>query len=380
MFQIKIITMNIYKLNRKTGVFLLFLSSVFNSCQKAPVKVDSIYISQASIVPEVSLKLDGDVGSTVINVQSSSPLGQDMQATFVIATELLEGYNRRMSTNYIPYPEDQVTISNGGKINMVKGRVTSDDLVVTLKNWSGYDDTKKYALPIVLKSISGGMPILSESNTVFIVVEKTIQTKAAAGQFTIPKMKLASDQINEFTVEGRFNFINATNFVGQVDWSTTICTPFNLQFLVFSQNAREGDKIMAVRFPDGTFLMTTVLVDLRKWYHFAITYSAGNVTLYLNGQSIGSKTVTGLLNNQYTLGHNNRIALSEYRVWSKALTQSQIQQNVCIVDPNQSNLLAYWRFNQFDINSSNQMTDLTTNKLVTTASGAVSFTDIKCPE
>jgi hypothetical protein len=366
----------------RLAIFIVFLSL---SCQKAPQKVDAIYIAQSAITPEVKLKLDGSIGTTTITAESSKPVSEDVNVTFSIDNSLIDEYNRKMSSNYVLYPADQYSITNNGNVKITKGMVTSDNLTITVNNWSGYDDAKKYMIPIVMTQATGAQPILTQSNTAYIIIDKTIQTPAVVGNIEIPKMNLANDALNEFTVEGRFNFINATNFVGQVDWSTTICTPFNLQFLIFSQNAREGDKIMAIRFPDASFLMTSVLIDVKKWYHFAITYSAGNIKLYLDGILIGSKTVTGLQNSSYTLGYANRMAFSEYRVWSKALTQSHIQQNVCITDANNPDLLAYWRFNQLDTEPGstitiNQFTDLTKNKLITKPNGTVSFTNIKCPE
>lgn len=372
------------KLNIKSrlAIFMVLLSL---SCQKAPQKVDAIYIAQAAIISEVKLKLDGATGSAAITAETSTPVSEDVNVTFSVDNSLIDNYNQKMSSNYVVYPAEYYSISNSGNVKIVKGMITSDNLVITVNNWPGYDDAKKYMIPIVLKQTSGTLPILTQSNIAYIVIDKTIQTPAVVGNLEIPKLNLASDLINEFTVEGRFNFINATSFAGQVDWSTTICTPFNLQFLIFSQNAREGDKIMAVRFPDASFLMTSVLIDFKKWYHFAITYSGGNVKLYLDGILIGSKTVTGLPNMGYTMGYSNRMAFSEFRVWSKALTQKHIQQNVCIADANDPDLLAYWRFNKLDTDPTNgltinQFTDLTKNKLIAKVNGTVTFTNIKCPE
>lgn len=354
------------------------------SCQKAPQKIDSIYIAQAVVTSEVKLKLDGAIGSTDITAESSTPVAEDVNVTFSVESSLIDDYNRKMSSNYVLYPAEHYSISNSGNVKISKGMVTSDNLTITVENWAGYDDAKKYMIPIVLKQTSGSQPLLAQSTTAFIVIDKTIQTAAVVGNLEIPKLNLDNDAINEFTVEGRFNFINATHFRGP-DWNTTIGIPFNLQFLVFSNNAREGDRVMAIRFPDASFLETPVLIDVKKWYHFAITYAAGNVKLYLDGVLIGSKTVTGLQNSAFTLGYLDRIAFSEFRIWSKALTQTHIQQNVCITDANNPALLAYWRFNQLDTDpvsgvTVNQFTDLTVNKLIAKPNGSVSFTDIKCPE
>ena len=37
--------------------------------------------------------------------------------------------------------------------------------------------------------------------------------------------------------------------------------------------------------------------------------------------------------------------MSEARVWTRALSATELQENLCYVDPASNGLLAYWRFN-----------------------------------
>jgi|GEM_PF-1667363 len=374
------------KLIKSIQVIIALIFLVISiSCKKGPEKIDSIYISEAKVVPELTLKLDGAKGEVIIKAESSLPLGNEIDLEFVHDESLITQYNQKMKSNYIGIPASQFTLSNNGKVKITKGSAISENLIVTVNNWSGYDESKKYMIPIRLKKANGGLPILEESSYVFIVIAKTIQTKAMMRSVTIPEMPNGAAAARSFTVEGRFNLANTNTYRGQVSWSTTICHAFNLNYLVFSDDAREGEKRIAVRMPDESFLLTDIYIDLRKWYHFALTYEAGNVKLYLDGVLLGSKPYPTLTNQSFTLGHNNRIAYSEFRVWSKARTQNEIAQNVCITNADNPDLLAYWRFNQLDKDPTssatrNQFTDLSVNKLVAVPTGEVSFIDVKCPE
>ena len=79
------------------------------------------------------------------------------------------------------------------------------------------------------------------------------------------------------------------------------------------------------------------LVPQNTWTHLAMTYDAdaagNNFKLYKNGQLINSTRATGTVatgtGNFYAgnmwVGYNGGWEMSELRLWSKALTQSEIQ-------------------------------------------------------
>ena len=100
--------------------------------------------------------------------------------------------------------------------------------------------------------------------------------------------------------------------------------------------------------------------EVNKWYHLAVVFDGSSIKLYVNGELDGQvdaprgpitlcgKTdkrrfcIGSSLDSRYLDG-----VISEVRVWKKALTQSEIQNNMCYISPdNYQDMIAYWRFNE----------------------------------
>jgi len=98
------------------------------------------------------------------------------------------------------------------------------------------------------------------------------------------------------------------------------------------------------------------LLDGTTWYHFVVTYDANaTMTLYKNGIVISTKTnVPAFVGGNavrigaYDPGSNlaNGV-IDEVRIWNKALTQAEIQNNMnCELSGAQPGLVSYYKFNQ----------------------------------
>jgi hypothetical protein len=94
------------------------------------------------------------------------------------------------------------------------------------------------------------------------------------------------------------------------------------------------------------------LVPDNAWTHLAFTYDAGagenNFKLYKNGQLIASRTATGNVttgNGNFFAGYYGRWEMQEMRLWSRALSQAEIQANLNRkLTGTEANLNAYWQF------------------------------------
>ena len=107
--------------------------------------------------------------------------------------------------------------------------------------------------------------------------------------------------------------------------------------------------------------------DTGKWYHVAAVYDGASLNIYVNGalevtKAADKRKAVNLYDGgDFNIGYsyNGRYlngAISEARVWTRALTQAEIEGNICYVAPDSEGLLAYWRFNEGTGNTSADMT------------------------
>lgn len=126
-------------------------------------------------------------------------------------------------------------------------------------------------------------------------------------------------------------------------------------------------------------LTSTSTVEVGRWYHVALVRSGGSMFLYVNGTLEVTHVVQGIMNTNnlpLTFGFEgfgiNQAqrhiggSIDEVRIWTIARTAQQIQDNWQVpVEPVQSNLLGYWRFDQGVAGGNNagllQVHDLTGN-------------------
>ena len=124
-------------------------------------------------------------------------------------------------------------------------------------------------------------------------------------------------------------------------------------------------KVISAQFP-----------GLNQWTHVAATYDGYYMKIYINGNLVGTLPVSGtviLNNNDLTIGQQDgtpefyKGSVDETRIWSRALTQCEIQNNMnCQLSgdnnalASQTGLAAYYRYNTglANVNNGNRYTTL----------------------
>ncbi|MFT3978894.1 MAG: PKD domain-containing protein [Ferruginibacter sp.] len=94
-------------------------------------------------------------------------------------------------------------------------------------------------------------------------------------------------------------------------------------------------------------------LSTNTWYHVAATYDGATMKLYINGVLDASVAQTGAVtaNGVFYISRSwddSRCFngwMDEMRVWKKALTATEIQNNKCSTSPSSTSLEGYWRFN-----------------------------------
>ncbi|WP_089354861.1 LamG-like jellyroll fold domain-containing protein [Ekhidna lutea] len=181
-----------------------------------------------------------------------------------------------------------------------------------------------------------------------------------AGNITLPGNALDFDGVDDhvsigdihdfsspFTIEAWVS--RATT--GTPDWVVSNgSTPVNTgEYLHFG--FRSGDQLSIDFFGDGVSSVETV-TDA-DWHHIAAVYDGANIGLYLDGDSltvadpsitpfagVGDFRIGQAFDTEFFQGQ-----IDEVRVWSRDLTQAEIQANLYnTLDGSEPNLMVYYRF------------------------------------
>jgi len=133
-------------------------------------------------------------------------------------------------------------------------------------------------------------------------------------------------------------------------------------------------------------LTAATALNANTWYHVAATYDGSSMKIYINGVLDASKSQTGSVNSNgafnvgylYNTSRNFNGKVDEVRVWKRALSQTEISQNMCNVTLPASSLAAYWKFNE---GSGSSVQDSSGNGITLTLTGVDASnwgTDIPC--
>lgn len=146
-----------------------------------------------------------------------------------------------------------------------------------------------------------------------------------------------------------------------------------LQFVVSINNAQQK-------------LASATALNANTWYHVAATYDGSNMKIYINGVLDATKAQTGSVNSTgafnvgylYNTSRNFNGKVDEVRVWRRALSQTEISQNMCNVSVPATSLAAYWKFNE---GSGSSVQDTSGNGVTLTLTGVDASnwgTDVPC--
>lgn len=372
------------------SITLLFVLTFLFSCQEGAEYKDAIYITQTETSDKIDIVVDGS--KTIgVTATSSCKVLEDVNVLFEVSPEKLEAYNKKVGKNYVMPPADSYVLNNPNA-TIKKSATVSNPVELSVLSLEHFEKGLSYCIPISIKQVSGNSSILKSSKTIFVVI-KTITT-TRAGIFNGNDLcveKFSTDpvvrNIGQMTLEcsfkvNHFSWINSVlgieeNFLMRcVDWDND--GNYNLEMGPMTIGGKKYFHAAKSNLIPG------------KWYHAAIVCTGSQTSLYINGlldsQFSGRSGAIDLsLANKFFFGTscNSRPlkgAISEARIWTKALTSSEIQENMCYVNPTSEGLLACWKFDA--IQSDGSVLDLTGHgyNAINPRNGNLSFEDnVKCP-
>lgn len=353
---------------------LLMMAAALTGCQESADTYPALYMTDAQARPDRSMTVDELPAKASFTVSSSVVVDHDVNIELAVCPELLEGYNAKYGKNYQVPPMESFSLSTQ-EASILAGYNTSSEVEFSLNSMDAFKEGVTYCVPISIKSVSGSLSILEPSRTLFLVLKTPVISKAIylgdSNIYKVQKFQENSDlsALKELTLEARVyvnSFQQRDPYISSIMGIEGEC---GVRFgdVKIPNNCLQichGDYQPAAA--DKPFARNT-------WYHVAAVWTGSSWDIYIDGQfatgvATQGETINLSSNNSggfylgasYGGGRTLDGYVAECRVWTRALSQSEIANNMNYVDPASDGLLAYWRMNEWELApGGNRVVDLT---------------------
>lgn len=354
------------------------LALIAFGCKKAEFGDPVILVAGTEISPIVKFAVENTPAEYLVTATSTFKAAEDMQVNFELDTAAVAAYNSEHNTTYYAVPAGAVSITNLERV-IKAGEAASTPVSVKVISTAPLVDGRSYLIPITIKSVNGGgMGILQSGRTIFLRIARIISFNAVSmnnGQ--------ADGGPGAPGTRGRFNgafLFTPTNPVRLPNFTLEIknmvyafrggdgnSNPQPIQTLVTWTNQWEqtsfGLRYGELGNPTNSLQLTGALgsafaynFNANQWYTISLSYDGAKLTMFVDGNKAAEVSGSAVLEfsrmqfGQVWGGYDTRQyfngRIAECRVWSRALTSSEIKLNLCGADPNANGLLAYWKLNE----------------------------------
>lgn len=351
----------------KLMAILLATAAIAAGCQKSQEYTDVVFFTGTESSPVTNVYIDGP--STVsVSITSSTKVTEDVGVFLEVESSELDTYNAEHGTSYRILPEGSYTLSTT-EARIAAGSAVSDPVSVEILSMDDLEFGVLYCLPLHITGTSTGMSVLGASQTTFIVFNQLIKTRGVdlGGSWNIDMEK---------TMKGKSELANLPACTMEIrmyakGWSSLSHGISSLIGVEENFMLRIGDvsiggvdeprSILNVAGRGSTLAALDNPLSLNRWYHVATVDDGSNLKLYIDGVEVAS--VSSADRDPVNLGYYYNSAfcigrsandyrrfngmVSEARVWSRALTPTEMLNNQCYVNPETAEgLIGYWRLDE----------------------------------
>ncbi|NDV70171.1 DUF1735 and LamG domain-containing protein [Dysgonomonas sp. 25] len=374
---------------------LFVLTALLVSCSDADGYKDVTFITGAEVDPinKYTVEMPKDLALTV---SSSSKMTQNVTISLDVDENLLTEYNNKYKSNALLLPSSTYTLDSK-VVEIPSGSHISEPMKISLNDVSGLVPAQPYILPVKIVDVKGGFPVLESARVVYLSISRTLVTKGAkiAGAYFLHAFSDDYKAVEQFSMETKVyidRFSTASHKITSImGWEENF-------LLRCGDTSLEPGQLELAGGATKVSISEADAMTTGRWYHVAATYDGTGAKVYIDGKLVAQKSAArgpidmtyGYKDKAFVIGisatdGSRRLygVVSEARLWSKALTQEEIANNVCFVDPTSPNLIAYWRLDGSDAYTSGGSTyirDATGKGLDLKVGGSgLSWVEVRCP-
>lgn len=314
------------------------------------------YILQTATNANSSQKLTvgNEFVSTDINVRLSEKATEANSFKLVYDAQALEQFNSKNETSYTALPEGSFSLS-ANEVTIEPGTSVSNPATLTINPYNDElkNSGKKYALAFRLEKVSGNANVLKSGSVMVFVLDQVVIQPVV--QFNV-NCYVGQDlketyTTTEWTMEMNIKKDILGTQIGQYNNQAIYSTGPDEVYVRFGDAPIEGNRLQIKT--QGTQMNSQTLFNANTWYHIAYVCTGAKLYLYVNGQLDNSMDMPGKetrvsavsisSNSSYNRGNSY---YSEVRLWKKARSQKEIQNNMYSCDPATPGFIFYYKFNE----------------------------------
>ena len=268
--------------------------------------------------------------------------------------QALEQFNSKNETSYTALPEGSFSLS-ANEVTIEPGTSVSNPATLTINPYNDElkNSGKKYALAFRLEKVSGNANVLKSGSVMVFVLDQVVIQPVV--QFNV-NCYVGQDlketyTTTEWTMEMNIKKDILGTQIGQYNNQAIYSTGPDEVYVRFGDAPIEGNRLQIKT--QGTQMNSQTLFNANTWYHIAYVCTGAKLYLYVNGQLDNSMDMPGKetrvsavsisSNSSYNRGNS---FYSEVRLWKKARSQKEIQNNMYSCDPATPGFIFYYKFNE----------------------------------
>lgn len=325
---------------------------------------NKLFISTTNFTDEMLIKGTVPTYEREITAGIAKPAGQDIRIEFAAAPELFDHYRQAF------YDEDAMLLPaanyrfDGTQTMIQAGSVKSIPVTISFVDVNLLDKNERYVLPVTIRSAEG-IDLLNSARSVYYIFKGAALINVVADitdNRAWPDWNDASPVTNmrTFTLEA---LVYGNAFKNQISTIMGIEGKFLIRA---GDSGVDPNQIQVASTRNLT--SSDLKLEAGRWYHLAVTFESGNVKVYIDGVekcsgNVGTSSVNfGVAHSDesngkprcfwigYSYASDRYLdgAISEVRIWNKALTADEINasDHFYQVLPTSDGLVSYWKFDE----------------------------------
>ncbi|WP_346086771.1 DUF1735 and LamG domain-containing protein [Sphingobacterium ginsenosidimutans] len=335
-------------------LFSFLMGSLLFACKSDEVNTNSVYLTLAEVNNTARLTVDNTGGAQAFTVTATQPTARAVTAQIAVDTTLIAAYNQRFGTAYQALPQGSYALS-ANEVQIQPGMTVSDAVSLRVNGTELFEVGKAYMMPVTVRNVSG-IPLIESSRTLYLIINQVTITTAASlnGNYFKVDFSQNNDALKAMPAITMETRIMVNRFQAGSPFISSIMGIEETFLLRFGDVTVQPNQLQVSGGPTSTNVNFTF--NTGTWYHIAAVYDGSQLKVYVDGVLLATTTasrtvdLTNMWEDGFHFGRSARGrglngAISEARIWSRALTQAEVSNGKCGIDPASAGLIGYWKFN-----------------------------------